>query len=115
MDFETIAVLTAGKVIDPYSEELANAWDLQPGQTWETEPSERDVVTLAPAEPRPSNEPTQNARNSVTSGWTLYLPAGDPVSPQDRVRVRGEIYPVQGQPSDWLNAGVVVQAYRTDG
>lgn len=104
---ETIVVLTAGYDLDPYSSE--------PTQSWEWAPEEREVVTLAPAEPRPSSEPTQEARNSVVSGWTLYLPAGDPIGPHNRVRVRGEEYPVQGQPADWMGAGVVVQAFRTEG
>lgn len=103
---EAVVVLTAGTTTDPYSGESAEDWD---------NPTERTVTTLAPAEPRPSQEPIQNARNSVTSGWTLYLPDGDPIGPRNRVRVRGEVYPVQGEPSDWFGGGVVVQAYRTDG
>ena len=102
---ETIAVLTAGTTTDPYSGEPAEDWD---------NPTERDVTTIAPLEPRPSAEPAQDARNAVTSGWTLYLPAGDPITSRNRVRVRGEVYPVQGQPADW-GVGVVVQAFRTEG
>lgn len=107
MDTETVVVLTAGTTTDPYSGEAT-------GEDWDN-PTEREVTTLAPAEPRPSDEPVQDARNAVTSGWTLYLPAGDPITRLNRVRVRGEVYPVQGQPSDWMGAGVVVQAYRTEG
>lgn len=103
---EQVAVLTAGSTVDPYSGTTSEDW---------TTPTERSVTTIAPAEPRPSQEPTQDARNAVVSGWTLYLPAGDPIGPQDRVRVRGVEYPVQGQPADWLGAGVVVQAYKTEG
>lgn len=102
---EVITVLTAGTVTDPYS----NA----PSESWNT-PTEREVVTVVPPEPRPSDEPVQDARNAVISGWTLYLPPGDPITRTDRVRVRGEDYPVQGQPADWP-MGVVVQAYRTEG
>jgi hypothetical protein len=102
---ETVTVLAAGTVTDPYSDEDTESWD---------EPTERDVVTVAPPEPRPSDEPVQDARNSVVSGWTLYLPPGDPITRTNRVRVRGEVYPVQGQPADWP-MGVVVQAYRTEG
>lgn len=104
---EVVVVLTPGFEEDPYSGELV--------PSWEWTPTEREVTTLAPAEPRPSQEPTQEARNAVASGWTLYLPAGDPISATDRVRVRGEEYPVQGQPADWMGAGVVVQAFRTEG
>lgn len=102
---ETVTVLTAGTVVDPYSNEAAEDWKAATG---------RDVTTVAPLEPRPSDEPAQDARNSVTSGWTLYLPAGDPITRSNRVRVRGEVYPVQGQPADW-GVGVVVQAFRTEG
>lgn len=106
MKTETVVVLAATTTTDPYSGLEVEDW---------TTPTERSVTTLAPAEPRPSQEPVQDARNAVVSGWTLYLPAGDPIGPQNRVRVRGEEYPVQGQPADWLGAGVVVQAFRTEG
>lgn len=106
METETVAVLTAGTVTDPYSGESTPSW---------TTPTEVAVVTLAPAEPRPSSEPVQDARNAVVSGWTLYLPSGTAVTSANRVRVRGAIYPVQGEPADWLGAGIVVQAYGTAG
>lgn len=103
---EVVTVLTPGTVSDPYSGETVASWDA---------PTERDVTTLAPPEPRPSDEPLLDARNSVTSGWTLYLPPGDPISSRDRVRVRGVVYPVQGEPAAWHDVGVVVQAFRTEG
>lgn len=107
MDGEAVQVLTAGTTTNRYSDEATPSWDNdQPG---------REVITEAPPEPRPNDEPVQDARNAVTSGWTLYLPAGDPITAKDRVRVRGQVYPVQGQPQDWGDAGVVVQAYRTEG
>lgn len=102
---ETVTVLTAGTTTDPYSGETVEDW---------TTPTERDVTTIAPLEPRPSSEPVQDARNALVSGWTLYLPSGDPITARNRVRVRGEEYPVQGQPADW-GAGIVVQAFRTEG
>lgn len=103
---ELVQVLSPGTTADPYSGEQSPSWDA---------PAVREVLTLAPAEPRPGEEPVQDARNASVNGWTLYLPAGDPITAQDRVRVRGEVYPVQGRPQDWLGAGVVVQAYRTEG
>lgn len=103
---EDVVVLTAGTVTDPYSGEAKRSWDVEPGQ--------RTVTTLAPPEPRPTDEPVQDARNAVTSGWTLYLPPGDPITRRDRVRVRDVVYPVQGEPADW-GVGVVVQAFRTEG
>ena len=103
---ETITVLTAAAGDpDPYSTEATPSWGT---------PAERNVVTIAPPEPRPSDEPVQDARNAISSGWTLYLPPGDPITRTDRVRVRGEVYPVQGQPADW-GVGVVVQCFRTEG
>jgi hypothetical protein len=103
---ETVYVLTAGTVTDDYSGKATPSWDV--------EPAARPVTTLAPPEPRPSQEVVADARNAVVNGWTLYLPAGDPVTAQDRVRVRGTDYPVQGTPASWP-MGVVVQAYRTEG
>lgn len=104
---EAVTVLTAPTTTDPYSGE--DTLD------WEGTLSERTVTTLAPPEPRPSDEPVLDARNAVTEGWTLYLPAGDPVTRLNRVRVRGIDYPVQGTPSAWGDEGVVVQVYRTEG
>jgi hypothetical protein len=105
---ETVTVLTAGTVTDPYSGEET--------ESWEVAPTETDVTTLAPPEPRPSEEPVQDARNSIVDGWTLYLPLTTPaISAAQRVRVRGEVYPIQGQPAVWDDVGVVVQAFRTVG
>jgi len=102
---ETVTIVSAGTVDDPYSGE--------PVQDW-SNPTTRDVMTIAPPEPRPSDEPIQDARNAVVSGWTLYLPAGSGVTAYDRVRVRGEEFPVQGQPAAWPK-GDVVQAFREQG
>lgn len=103
---ETVIVLTGTPILDPYS-------GLPTGIDWAT-PAERAVTTTAPLEPRPSSEPVQDARNAIVSGWTLYLPAGDPITAANQVRVRGVDYPVQGEPADW-GVGVVVQAFRTAG
>lgn len=105
MQTETVTRLRATTTTDEYHNAL---------EDWSA-PAELEIVTLAPAEPRPSGEFTPDARNAVTSGWTLYLPAGSDVTALDRMRVRGEVYPVQGEPADWLGAGMVVQAYRTEG
>lgn len=106
---ETVTVLSARTVDDPYSS--------SPVQDW-SDPAERDVETLAPPEPRPSfagDEPTQDARNALTSGFTLYLPTGDPITRKDRVRVRGDVYPVRGAPGRWADKGVVVQVFSEEG
>lgn len=102
---ETVQVLTAATKTDRYGNTV---------EDW-TSPASVDVTTLAPAEPRPSQEPVQDARNSVVSGWTLYLPAGTAVTAANRVRVRGKDYPVQGEPAVWGSRGIVVQAFVTEG
>lgn len=104
MDGETVQVLVAASGTDAYGNTTTD-WGGA---------SSRDVETLAPPEPRPTDEAVTDARNAVVSGWTLYLPADDPVTARDRVRVRGQDYPVQGTPQHWP-VGVVVQAYRTEG
>ena len=106
MRTETVTRLRAGTATDPYSGETVSSW-----ATW----SEEDYDTLAPAEPRPSGEPAQDARNAVTSGWTLYLPEGADVTALDRLRVRDVVHSVLGEPAPWLGAGVVVQCERVEG
>lgn len=108
MSTETVVRVRAGAVADPYSGETALTWD-------EAEVSKLDITTLAPPEPRPSQEPVQDARNAVVSGWTLYLPADADVTSADRMRVRGVDYPVQGAPAVWGTRGMVVQAFGTEG
>lgn len=104
---ETIQVLTAGPRNDPYSDTAVyDDWDAA------TPVDVPDVL----CEPRPTSEPVQDARNSVTSGWTLYLqtPPAVPVTARNRVKVRGVVYEVDGEPTDWRlgswHPGVIVQA-----
>lgn len=111
---ETVIVLTGTPVTDPYSgEETGTDWD-------DTPPSEVSVDNVL-CEPRPSGEPVQDARNSVTSGWTLYVrkrPVMPVITPTNRVRVRGLDYDILGEPSDWRLGsfgGLVVQTSRTAG
>lgn len=109
---ETVIVLTGTAVTDPYSGEAS-------GLSWAT-PTELSVPNVL-CEPRPSGEPVQDARNAVTSGWTLYVRkrASMPtITPENRVRVRGIDFDVLGEASDWrLDAfgGLVVQTERTEG
>lgn len=106
---EVVTVLTAGTKPDRHS----------PGNTVEdwTDPTERDVATVIPLVPfqlEPAGEPVQDTRNSLTHGWVLYLPPTDPITAKDRVRVRGEVYPVQGPPAAWPST-VVANVYTTEG
>ncbi len=54
--------------------------------------------------------------NQVDSDGTVYAPVGTEVHPADRVRVRGDVYSVVGEPQDWgANAGVVIVLRRVTG
>jgi hypothetical protein len=103
MDFpygETVQVLTAGTTTDPYSGDPVSAWELDDGQTWTTEPSERDVERVAVGDGG-TFEPVQDARNALEADYDLILPTGDPITRYDRVRVRGDICDVVGKPFLW--------------
>lgn len=110
---ETVQILTAGVVTDPYSGEPT-------GEDWDHLASDVDVPDVL-VEPRPSGEPLEDARNRTTSGWTLYLQTIPTVPPTsaNRVRVRGKVYAVEGQPADWRlgswRPGLVVQTTLTEG
>ena len=109
---ESVTILTAGTEVDPYSDDPVSSWEVEPSEV---------VVTGVGVEPRPSDEPTQEARNAVVSGFTLYLPAGTEIGPQNRVVVRGGTYEVLGEAAVWRNPftgwvpGVVVQVQKVDG
>jgi hypothetical protein len=57
--------------------------------------------------PGPSIE-RNTAANQVDSDATVYAPAGSDVRAADRLRVRGVVYDVIGNPQDWGRAGVVI-------
>lgn len=102
MDSETVVRLrAAGTKTDRFGGTEVLDWSLPP--------LELALTTLAPAEPRPSSEPVEAARNAVVAGWTIYLDRTADVTAQDRMRVRGETYEVLGDPADWLGAGIIVQ------
>lgn len=107
MQTETVTRLRGTAVMDPYSGE-------ESGLSWAT-PDELDLTTLAPAEPRPVGERLDLARNSVVSGFTLYLATDADVTAADRMRVRGRVYEVDGDPALWLGRGLVVQTKAQEG
>lgn len=45
--------------------------------------------------------PEQQARDTVIVGWTVYAPSGSDFRTTDRVRIRGEVCDVTGEPGDW--------------
>ena len=108
---EPVDVLSAGTTTDPYSGESRADWSS----------ASEVAVDGVGVEPRPSQEPVQDARNAVTSGYTLYMPAGAQIDARSRVRVRGEVFEVLGEPAVWRNPftgwepGVVVQVGRVEG
>lgn len=109
---ETITRIRPVPVLDPYSGEVT-------GSTWTNAP-EFPIEGVA-VEPRPSSETPEVDRNSVTSGYTLYLPPDTDITSADRVRVRGVEYEVEGDPGDWHNPftgdnpGIVIQAFTKTG
>lgn len=104
---ETIQILTAQTVVDPYSQTETIDWTLPPTSV--------DVPDVLCA-PRPQGEPVEDGRNEVISGWTLYCQtAPSPLpTPYQRVRVRGVVYEIDGEPADWQmgdwHPGIVIQA-----
>lgn len=108
---ETVDVITAGAKVDPRSGDEVADWEAA---------TEATVAGVA-VEPRPSQEPQQDARNAIVSGFTLYLPADATVTARNRIRVRGEVYDVLGEPALWRSPftgwepGQVVQVGRQEG
>lgn len=109
---ETITRIRAGVVLDPYSNE-------ETGLDWDAV-IETDIANVA-LEPRPSSEPVQDARNAVTSGFTLYAWRAVDLTPADKVRMRGVVYDIDGEPADWRNpysgrlVGTIIQTKAVDG
>ena len=73
---------------------------------------------VAPAAGEETGEP---AREAVTVGLKVMLPAGVRIAPVDRMKVRGAIYHVIGEPGVWVNpwtsreTGVQVALERVEG
>lgn len=109
MQGETVTILTPATVTDRYGNTVPD-WSAPTATAWP------DVL----CEPRPSGEPLQDARNQVTSGFTLYsltVPGVVPTAAH-RISVRGVVYQVEGEAADWRfggQRGLVVQTTRTAG
>ena len=59
-------------------------------------------VAGCPVWPRGSTEDTQG-RDTVITGLTVVMPPGVEVLATDRVRVRGVVYAVDGEPGVWVS------------
>lgn len=64
--------------------------------------------------PGPSVE-LHDAANTVDTDGTVYAPAGSDVRATDRMRVRGALFQVVGDPQVWNTAGIVVVLRRVTG
>jgi len=75
--------------------------DPVPGETTET------TVEDCLFAPGASRELEVNA-NQVAADGTVFAPPDTPVTPADRVRIRGVLYEVAGAPRLWLDALVEI-------
>jgi len=84
-------------------------------------PTTTDVESDLPAAlfaPEGSPEIAEPGRTIVTQGPSLYWRGEWPdVVSSDRLRVRGEVFAVDGHPADWrgLTGGLVVRLRRVEG
>lgn len=105
---ETITIVRPGA---PTQDEYGN--DV-PGPSVETE------VAGCAVWPRTSSEDVQ-ARLQVLEGLNVLAPYGTVVGPHDRVRVRGLLYDVDGDPGEWrspltgFRGGVQIELTRVTG
>ena len=86
-NLETVQVITAGTATDRYGNTVED-WD---------NATERDEDCLVGA--GGSTEPLLDARTPVDSEYDLIFQGRDPgITAADRVRVRGDVYDVNGKP-----------------
>lgn len=91
---ESVTVQSPAGRYDKYADETVF-------DDWENSTS-RTVAGVAVADGGTS-EPSEVARNEVDSDFDLFFPAGDTVTAQDRIVVRGLTCDVVGRPFDWRN------------
>lgn len=111
---ETVTVLTAGTIHDPYSDEDVPSWDVDPVET----PVDNVLVGAGG-----STELTEAARDAVDSDFDLIFqpPLTTVPTAQDRVVVRGLVCEVDGRPFAWKwpaspgDAGMVVRVSIREG
>ena len=107
---ETVTRLRAPLVADRYGN-LVPDWD---------NPDRLDIPDCGVA-PRTSDEETEQGRQGVIVGITVYAPPGTDILPSDRMEVRGEVWEVVGEVADWRSPytgwhpGIVVNLRRVEG
>lgn len=87
---KSITVLTAQKSLDPYSQALVDDWKLTPSEL---------PVTGCDVQPGTTQEYLLG-RDGVLVAWTVFAPAGTPVTAYNRVRYKGTDYEVYGHPAE---------------
>lgn len=92
MTGETVTRLRATTTGDRYGDDVAD---------W-SEPDELEIDGCKVA-PRESDEDHSSGRQAVIQGLTIYTPDGADVLPSDRLRVRGVVHEVVGEPGVWTN------------
>lgn len=109
LDGELVVRLRAGTTVDPYSSEPALDWSA---------PSELTMRALVGG--GGSVEPVEVARSAVSSDLDVFFESGADLRASDRVRVRGLVYEVMGDPFDWRPMlvppwGLVAKLRRVEG
>jgi hypothetical protein len=113
---ETVTRLRAHPVPDPYSGDTVLSWE-----TPDELPIQGAAVAPVQAAPTESRNAVGETRSAVSSGFTVYLPTGSDVTARDRIRVRGKVYRVAGEPADWRSPwtgwapGLVIICDRVEG
>lgn len=91
---ESVTVLRATKVTDPFSGEETH-------ESWAT-PVTTEVDGCI-VEPLQSTEPVEAGRAAVNIGYKVHMPYGTDVTERDRVVLYGDTYNVDGRPFAWKN------------
>lgn len=91
---EPVTVIRAGSYVDPASGETE-------GQDWDS-PTETTYEFCAVGH-GPSDESWMIGRNPADVVLTVYMPYDADVTRKDRVRVRGTVYDVNGDPFRWAS------------
>lgn len=94
---ETVTILRTGA--SPGRDQRGNPI---PGPVTETD-IKGCVVTPREAAPQVGGQ-DQQARDTVIVGYTVYAPSGSDVLTTDRVRIRGQVCEVTGEPGEWLRS-----------
>ncbi len=102
---ETVVRLTPATKTGRYSNASEIDWTQPP-----TETPIRPVVVV----PSMSLETRTPDSNPVTTTLYLYCPVGTTVERHERIRVRGDVYEIAGDPAVWPR-GVVITVTRSEG